>query len=1507
MFPSTGYFKAVTCPFFASGLCERQYCHFRHVKPTEPPPPPKDLASSEASVSNTSQNGQSLLSMVGKAVQHFQKDLEKNIGNVPKKKRKETSDVDPKMNKYLALIAGNDKYKMPETISIPKASVDPSPRAVDPSVPQYRPTPISQLKKKRHEPKYVIPYMEEDASESEYDPATNYSTEQRTKSPPEFEYKPTPLNKKTKIFAEQVAEDGYDPVAEYDPTSEYEPSGEYDPTAVYIPTELDICSEPEGNFSDDNDGATAAQKLQKGKKTGSSKTEIGAGKKVKEKVVEDDLVSQIIFASETTNSMSMSQVKKYSDGSIDFVNEKQIKKKTIKSSKEKVTEQKSEKGLFDLFKSEKKAVVKPTVSDKAKKCSDGVKTKVLERKDSGSRKHGDDRKKVKSVEGVAKSQSLKSESKDKLIIEKHHKKHSTHSDSPKSQEKDKRKLSTDNANSSDKNKSKTQTTSDHSGKSRHSHHRTDPHSPKPHSSKSSKEMENGAKKLVSSKHCGHGSSSSKAKGSKNSEHHKENLNSPKVKHRSESTGSYSHHQRENKSGSSESNHSTSKVQSPGSYFGFATDSAETAPQTKSESRKSHNITKTLSHSDWNGSMNETFGFDFHSDFHETRLDTKVEKLGNRVDKHRKSSTSVKSESSSKSKHRLSGGETHTFKSKHSCSTPTERLGSSKEIKYSISRRDSGTGVDLDESGGSDTLGEEELPTLQIGLDSPYKKFSWDDIGTCATTSHEKQYQGSKGKSNKSGKPRTKSVSESKDEFIILSSDDESPKKPVKRPRTMSSGSGSKSGKGSISTFDLFGDDSDNSSDESVNLNARQRSRSSETITYLRGSHASGDSRTGLSKSAKRRKTVEQSSSDSDGDNFMSLGNDQFDVQNNSDGSEASDARYAGSNGDGLELDLDDDDDGEDLYDECLKIFNESPKSKKHQVGKHGMKRKPQEEQAHSVSKANRTAHAGAEKVVKKKFQRTHVLSPAAVMHNRFVEMQKKLEEAREKRMDLMKDKKSVESPGARKVEERRGSSLLRKSSQSSPVVRRVSRDIPHPDEPEGPTRIQTIKSVKSGQRKAHVPKLEHVVETMKRPTIPPDLGGKVPTNVRQRYLNLFVDECLKIYDSQKDAFERALSEEKAVYTRSGSKNVYLNVAVNAIKKLRNESQASGEPVCSSPAKTSRALIHEYNLGGRKAMETSYTLHRSSAAKPKQVESFSASHLYHRLKPYILTEEQLQENGFPRVDEDSFNLIKFYNTPRKKSTGKALEKACTRCGKRFYIDPSGEWQTLDECIYHWGRAFKKRLCGSIESRYNCCDSDLTSRGCQVAKLHVYDSNVREVLSGYMKTLPCSPQYDEDYGVYALDCEMIYTTKGQELARVTVVDHRSETVYEALVQPEGDVIDYNTRFSGITEDDLKDVTTNLHDVQAVLLSLFNHKSILMGHSLESDLCALKLIHSTVVDTSVVFPHWLGPPYKRALRHLAGEILNKIIQNDVGGHDSREDAVSCLELMLWKVRDDIKKESR
>jgi hypothetical protein len=41
-----------------------------------------------------------------------------------------------------------------------------------------------------------------------------------------------------------------------------------------------------------------------------------------------------------------------------------------------------------------------------------------------------------------------------------------------------------------------------------------------------------------------------------------------------------------------------------------------------------------------------------------------------------------------------------------------------------------------------------------------------------------------------------------------------------------------------------------------------------------------------------------------------------------------------------------------------------------------------------------------------------------------------------------------------------------------------------------------------------------VQPNLKRPVIPANFGSKVPSNIRQRYLNLIIDECLKFLDEE---------------------------------------------------------------------------------------------------------------------------------------------------------------------------------------------------------------------------------------------------------------------------------------------------------------------------------------------------------------------------------------------------------
>ncbi|KAJ5153576.1 uncharacterized protein N7500_009015 [Penicillium coprophilum] len=154
------------------------------------------------------------------------------------------------------------------------------------------------------------------------------------------------------------------------------------------------------------------------------------------------------------------------------------------------------------------------------------------------------------------------------------------------------------------------------------------------------------------------------------------------------------------------------------------------------------------------------------------------------------------------------------------------------------------------------------------------------------------------------------------------------------------------------------------------------------------------------------------------------------------------------------------------------------------------------------------------------------------------------------------------------------------------------------------------------------------------------------------------------------------------------------------------------------------------------------------------------------------------------------------------------------------------------------------------------------------------------------------------VFSLDCEMCLTEGGQsELARISMIGWNGEVVLDELVKPARPVIDYLTRYSGITPEMLEPVTTTLGDIQQRLLTLLTPRAILVGHSLNSDLNALKLVHPFIVDTSIIYPHPRGPPLKCSLKWLTQKYQNKQIQTGMAGHDSIEDARAVLELVKLK----------
>ncbi|XP_061751319.1 RNA exonuclease 1 homolog isoform X3 [Nerophis ophidion] len=383
---------------------------------------------------------------------------------------------------------------------------------------------------------------------------------------------------------------------------------------------------------------------------------------------------------------------------------------------------------------------------------------------------------------------------------------------------------------------------------------------------------------------------------------------------------------------------------------------------------------------------------------------------------------------------------------------------------------------------------------------------------------------------------------------------------------------------------------------------------------------------------------------------------------------------------------------------------------------------------------------------------------------------------------------------------------------------------------------------------------------------------KVPHDVRQRYVTMFMEAFLATTANVNEAFEKALAEEKALYNRSSNKLKYLSVAVNVLKRLK-------KPVAAKDENKVNSKTHKGNI----------PLNR------KKLRGNDMS-LYEILRDYILTEEQLIENNYPVQHPQKAGCAVLF-ADNKKGNNDPFKRICCRCGATYSVSKTGQHTRTEECNYHYGKGVENRVPGGVETRYSCCQGVMGAPGCQLFKLHVHDSFS---LEGFKRTLPKSPTDVSCPGIYALDCEMCYTIHGRELSRVTVVNSSLQVVYDTFVKPHNEVIDYNTRFSGISEKEMRGNHTSLSDVQKTLLSFISADTVMIGHGLQTGLCALKLLHGTVVDTSVVFPHRLGPPHRLTLNSLTAEYLRRIIQESVCGHDTAEDAAACMELMLLKSKD-------
>ncbi|KAL6898786.1 ribonuclease H-like domain-containing protein [Trichoderma evansii] len=179
------------------------------------------------------------------------------------------------------------------------------------------------------------------------------------------------------------------------------------------------------------------------------------------------------------------------------------------------------------------------------------------------------------------------------------------------------------------------------------------------------------------------------------------------------------------------------------------------------------------------------------------------------------------------------------------------------------------------------------------------------------------------------------------------------------------------------------------------------------------------------------------------------------------------------------------------------------------------------------------------------------------------------------------------------------------------------------------------------------------------------------------------------------------------------------------------------------------------------------------------------------------------------------------------------------------------QTVMHCKYHPGRVFQRR--------WSCCNGAPGAPPCQGQEDHtpkIYAAGELEREWRYYGT-PTVESGGQKSVAVVIDCEMGTASTGEtELIRVSAVDYFSGAVLlDSLVYPDVKMVHYNTRYSGITRQQMETARRTRScifgraNARKALWKFIGPNTIVIGHGGNSDLTSLRWMHPAVIDTLIV----------------------------------------------------------
>ncbi|CAO3681038.1 unnamed protein product [Rhizopus stolonifer] len=366
--------------------------------------------------------------------------------------------------------------------------------------------------------------------------------------------------------------------------------------------------------------------------------------------------------------------------------------------------------------------------------------------------------------------------------------------------------------------------------------------------------------------------------------------------------------------------------------------------------------------------------------------------------------------------------------------------------------------------------------------------------------------------------------------------------------------------------------------------------------------------------------------------------------------------------------------------------------------------------------------------------------------------------------------------------------------------------------------IQPKLSLEPTKRTAHVTNSE--IQSTKPPVVLPNIKSKIPIANRQMLTNKLFEIYQRIYApilSQKPtaASESTIKQEEDILNSTTNLAGYKQKAASVLGSLKKRPTSTG--------------LDDMGIDGE-------------WKDPALIQD--DSEILDKANQCLVSLEGLEELKYPLPNLLDATIASFGAHVGNQTT-------CDRCKNAYVLKDILENADAEACLYHPQRMITLLINGEKKRTYNCCQDAQESNGCTRGP-HVYKEDDLHILHSkipFTLAPPHSPDNKERRKIVALDCEMGYTTAGMELIRLTVVDDKKKKLLDELALPSHMVIDLNTKYSGVKT--LEGVKHDLRSLKRELFRYVDQDTIIVGHGLENDMCALRLIHTNIIDTVNVSP--------------------------------------------------------